>query len=88
MAVAWRSRDSALDRLRPGRHEHFRVVHQAVDEDLALCQGKGADLEVQPFADLVEDDVHAASEEPADSRKKNAIHGGKGRQQGEGGHNP
>jgi hypothetical protein len=81
-------RDPAFDRVRPGRLEHVRVVHQAVDEDLAFGQGEGADLEVQPFADLVEDDVHAASKEPAGAGKKEAIHGRKGRQQGEDDHNP
>jgi hypothetical protein len=82
------SRDSAPDRIRPGGLEHFRVVHQAIDEDLALGQGEGADLEVEPFADLVDDDVHAASKEPADPGQQQAIHGSKGRQQGEDGHNP
>jgi len=82
------SRYAALARARPGRREHLRVVHQAVDENLPFGQGEGADLEVQPFADLVEDDVHAAPQEPPDAGKKEAIHRRKGRQKGEDGHNP
>jgi hypothetical protein len=38
---------------------------------------------VESFADLLEDDVHAASKDPPDSGKKQAIHRPKGRQQGE-----
>ncbi len=51
------------------------VVHQPVDQDLALRQREGVDFEVKAFADLLDEPVHPAAQEPADAGDEEPLEG-------------